>query len=238
MKITFFIEQHILEPVRSFILPALCIQCATPLPANRKIICDSCYKQLPQVSEEQLRELTDEIDPAYFDDLIVTFQFSPLFQKLIHLLKYRRYLTVARYFAQSLLPLVGSSYDLVTAVPLNTIRLRERGYNQSALIAEHLAKDCKLPFSATVLKRTRNTPSQTKLNREQRQNNVKDAFECVDNLEGTSILLIDDVITTGSTLNACAKVLKESGAGHVTIAAMATPVGILQSRLEGRPLQL
>jgi ComF family protein len=114
-------------------------------------------------------------------------------------------------------------------VPLNPVRLKERGYNQSALIAQQLSNITRIPFSVHLLKRLRNTPSQTKLSREQRKENVKGAFAVQGNVEGKRVLLIDDVITTGSTLNECAKVLKQNGAAWVTAAAIATPTDFFQS---------
>jgi len=217
-----------------FFIPALCVECGRQLPFGRKAICKACYRRLPRVTQEQLAVLKEEVFPADFDELIVVFQFSPLFQQLIHLLKYQRFLAIAGYFADSLAPLLPKGkYDMVTAVPLHAVRYRERGYNQSALIAHRLAGHLGISYSGDVLKRVRNTPSQTKLSREERKINVGGAFKVNnEDIHGKSIIIIDDVLTTGSTLNACAAELKAHGAPAVCVAAMATPVDFLQHALE------
>lgn len=233
MRLKEVLIDWIYEPVLSFIAPTACISCGKPLIGTEKIVCNECYSKIPALPEEYMENLKKEISIPYFDDLIVRFEFSPVFQQLIHLLKYERFTSLARLFAQSLAEFIPLNFDMVTAVPLNEVRMKERGYNQSALIARHLSEITRIPFNDNVLKRVRNTPSQTKLSRSERQQNVKDAFAVTCDVEGMRILLIDDVITTGSTLNECARVLKEAQANQVTIAAMATPVDLLQSdRLE------
>ncbi len=233
MRLKEVLIDWIYEPVLSFIAPAACVSCGNPLNNNEKVICRECFQKIPTLSEDFLENLKNEIATPYFDDLIVRFEFSPIFQQLIHLLKYEHFTSVATILAQSLAEFIPLNFDLVTAVPLNAVRLKERGYNQSALLAQNLSQITRIPFDDTILKRVRNTPSQTKLSRSQRQENVKNAFMAIGDLEGKRILLVDDVITTGSTLNECARVLKIAGASKITIAALATPVDIFQNdRLE------
>ncbi len=229
MRLKEVLIDWIYEPVLSFIAPTVCLSCGKPLIGTEKIVCNECYGKIPSLSDEYLENLKAEIANPYFDDLIVRFEFSPTFQQLIHLLKYEHFSSIAKLFAQSLAEFIPLNFDLVTAVPLSKARLNERGYNQSALIAKHLSEITRIPFNDFILKRVRNTPSQTKLSRSERQLNVKDAFAVINDVEGKRILLIDDVVTTGSTLNECARVLKEAKAQHVTVAALATPVDLLQN---------
>lgn len=225
--------QDIFEPVISFVLPAHCTLCEKPLAANRRVVCHNCFDALPVLSPELIASLEDEMDIKYFDRLFIPYQYSKPFQELIHLFKYKRFLSVSQYLAEGLAKLIsGEKYDLVTCVPLNVIKERERGYNQSALLARHTATCLNCTFSKALITRTKNTVTQTKLSRQERIENVSDAFRCNADLSGKTILLVDDVITTGSTLNACAKVLKKQGAAQVDIAAMATPVNFLQKNLE------
>jgi len=106
--------------------------------------------------------------------------------------------------------------ELIVPVPLHPIRLRERGYNQSALLARELARHIRLPVAERALLRIHPTPPQVGLNAEQRAENVRNAFRCGDDsLRGKRVLLIDDVLTTGSTLRACAQALLEGGAQAV-----------------------
>ncbi len=235
-RIPFFIMKILLEEVKevllSFVFPASCAVCGNPLQTKEHIVCTPCFQTLKPLSPSILNQLKEEIKPAWFDQLFVALEFGPVFQELIHLLKYQRYLSLAQMFAHFLYPLFEGSYDAIGAVPLNPIRERERGYNQSALIARHLSRLSGWPIKEDMLIRTRNTPSQTKLNRIERKENMSHVFVCKKKVEGMSVLLVDDVITTGSTLNACAEEVKKAGAARVDIAAIATPVDFFQNDLD------
>ncbi|MDR0868296.1 MAG: ComF family protein [Planctomycetota bacterium] len=110
--------------------------------------------------------------------------------------------------------------DLLTAVPLHPDRYAWRGYNQSWLLAEELAARLPLP-AAAVLRRVRDTPAQANLSVEARRQNLRDAFAAVAPLTGKKILLIDDVLTTGTTANECARALRRAGATRVFVATFA-----------------
>ncbi len=227
-----FLKRNFSDPLLSFVFPALCVSCGNPLEENETYICKSCHAELTPLDTRYIKALKDEIKPHHFDDLFIVYEFDSIFQSLIHLLKYQRFLGISELFADALCTKIQNQYDGVSAVPLNALRMRERGYNQSALIAEYFAGRSGIQFKPALIERIKNTPSQTKLNREQRIKNMQDAFICRQNLNGQRILLLDDVITTGSTLNACASVLKTAGAKQVDIGALATPVGIFQKNLE------
>ena len=225
--------QSIIEPVISLFLPALCIHCHSPLPSGRKAICPACYAELLPVEPAQISRFKQKIKRPHYDDLHILFQFDPLFQELVHLLKYQRFLAIGACFGHSLAKrLCATRYDYITAVPLNAVRFRERGYNQSDVIAKSCAEKLDLEFKPDILRRVRNTKSQTRLNRGQRIENVARAFIINTKVQGKNILIIDDVITTGSTLNECANILKNEAAGRVDIAAIATPTSLLQMDLE------
>jgi ComF family protein len=140
-------------------------------------------------------------------------------RQAIHHLKYRhrRELAdtlgelLAAYWQEASLPA-----DLVIPVPLHAGRLEERGYNQAALLARGLVARVPLALNETGLTRTRETAPQVELKASERTSNVRDAFAWVgDELDGVSVLLIDDVCTTGSTLGACALSLRQAGVGSV-----------------------
>jgi len=108
------------------------------------------------------------------------------------------------------------SLDIVTSVPLGLVRLKERGYNQATLLARPIALFFDMPFSSQVLSRTRETRSQVGLTVLERQDNMNGAFQARSDIaQGKTILVIDDVATSGATLNACAKALLEAGATRV-----------------------
>ncbi|MEJ2544381.1 MAG: ComF family protein [Calditrichaceae bacterium] len=238
MNISKFYDFFI-EPVIAFALPAFCISCESKLTDGRKVICPDCFNKLPLLPEEYIDVLYKEIEQPYFDDLIIRYQFAELFQKLIHQFKYQRILSLAKYFAAAIAPIIkGDNCDYIVCVPLNAIKEKERGYNQSALIAEEIGNQLNITINNELIGRIKNTPSQTKLNREQRILNMQDAFICEENLKDKHIIVVDDIITTGSTLNACAKVLKNNGANKVTAVALATPMDILQHNLEKELIEL
>jgi ComF family protein len=122
-------------------------------------------------------------------------------------------------FTQSLVKVfknTGWEVDIITPVPLGVARQRERGYNQASLIARPIALKLKIPFLPKVLERTRETNSQVDLTLEQRQENVAGAFKARSpDVLGRKILVVDDITTSGSTLNSCADALFEAGAEKV-----------------------
>jgi ComF family protein len=106
--------------------------------------------------------------------------------------------------------------DVIVPVPLHPRRLRERGYNQATLLAQVLGRRMERPVRAKAVERVRNTRSQMRLDAAERRSNVAGAFRSLDDrVSGRRILLIDDVCTTGATLDACAKALQEAGATWV-----------------------
>jgi len=140
-------------------------------------------------------------------------------RECIHALKYQNNQSLGRYFSELMLPVVMNAtwhVDIVMPVPLSRERYRERGYNQAAAIARPLALGLKKPFNPFGLVQIRDTKSQVGLSGEQRRLNVVGAFRAVPELvSGKNILLVDDVMTTGSTMESCAKALKCAGSGKV-----------------------
>ncbi len=143
---------------------------------------------------------------------------------MVHRLKYRGEharsewcgVEVARLAIQ-----VGWAPDLLVPVPLHHSRLRSRGYNQSAKIAQVVARALGVPWG-NVLSRTRATVSQVGLDAERRRENVAGAFACFHDLSDLSVILIDDVVTTGATLDACAVACRQAGAREVRAITLAT----------------
>jgi ComF family protein len=131
---------------------------------------------------------------------------------------------MARYMA----PLVksGEAEPLLVAVPLHRTRLWSRGFNQSALVARELARQLKVEANPFVLRRTRRTPPLKGMSLLQRRKAVGGAFKVVDQrqVQGRTVVLIDDVLTTGSTAEACARALKRAGAARVELVSWARVV--------------
>ena len=107
----------------------------------------------------------------------------------------------------------AGSFDLVVPVPLFSQRFRERGFNQAGLLAEGLGKRLEVPVAHKILRRIRDTGTQTRLTGAARRSNLRQAFALKDgvDLSGQTVLLVDDVMTTGTTLSECARVLRQAG---------------------------
>jgi len=144
-----------------------------------------------------------------------TFFESGALRNVIHKFKYEN----LHILGKSLASLLATCYtinqmkaDIIVPVPLHKSRLKDRGYNQSAILARELARQLNLPVDEKTLIRHRKTQSQMSLNANDRQKNVAEAFSCRKNiLTAKTVLLIDDVCTTGATLDACAAALKATG---------------------------
>lgn len=156
---------------------------------------------------------------------------SPM-REAIHALKYegRRELAplLARYLCAGFttsMPVAGREVITVVApVPLHPNRVAQRGYNQSALLAENFCASVSLPLNLTLIERVRDTPPQVGKNAAERQVNVANSFRASPTLSGQTLLLIDDVYTTGATLRACAQAARDAGAVAVYALTLARPL--------------
>ncbi len=146
------------------------------------------------------------------------FFFQGPIRRSIHSLKYEGRFELAPILARSLAQYLHAHpipIDFLVPVPLHPERQAQRGYNQSALLAQALGRLRRLPVHEHALQRTRATRSQTHLSRQERLANVRDAFATTENMKNARVLLIDDVATTGATLRACAQALHRAGATHI-----------------------
>ena len=165
---------------------------------------------------------------AYLDRVYALGVFDENFQELIHNFKYKGKISLGKKLGHRLAEeLKGqnlSDFTYLIPVPLHKARKRERGFNQSEILAEALAQKLNLRLPQNILIRIKNTKDQTKLSIEERKQNVAGAFQVQDQhkiLHGQKIILVDDVITTGATLNECARVLKQAGAKEILAVTIA-----------------
>ena len=177
--------------------------------------CDKCGKNLPQVGlcnhcKENPPRITAARSWAVFGGPI---------REAIHQLKYYRNIALGDAFSLQLTNILLTSdweIDIITPVPLGVARLKERGYNQASLLARPIALRLNLPYLPKVIIRTRETQSQVELTLKQRKMNVAGAFKAnQEDVAGNNILLVDDVTTSGSTLDSCADALFRAGANKV-----------------------
>ncbi len=187
-----------------------CYQCGKPLPNTDATQCGECMTSPPE-----------------FDTVIYATLYQYPVDRWVHQLKFGQQLSAAQLMADSLIPLLSSIAVEVPLipVPLHPRRLLLRGYNQAAMIAQSIAKAENRKLITDVLFRPKNTQMQAALRAKQRKNNVSGAFGCLKPLDADRILLVDDVLTTGQTLRACAKALKQNGVRQVTALVFARSRG-------------
>ncbi len=203
----------------NFIYPPHCLMCNCRLEAGKKLTCETCWQNLPRIEQNDSHgEKT--IQDSF--SVISVWEYSDEVQKIIHEMKYFRKTFFGSAVGDEMAKLVSASNEFSTAdyvipVPLHNTRLRERGFNQSLLLANRIAKRLNIPCEPGILNRVRYTKSQSKLSAEERIKNVQGAFKVQDAriVKNKVLILVDDVLTTGSTLNACALSLKEAGAGKI-----------------------
>jgi ComF family protein len=167
--------------------------------------------------------------PIAFDSAWGAIHYNPASQRLLHLFKYQQKTSVRKIFRHFLsefferyqVPL--NDFDCSIPIPLHPVRLRERGFNQSQLIAEIIQKDYGIPMMTEELVRLRPTEPQSFLGQKERWTNLEGAFtiKCSFNINSNSILLIDDLLTTGATASAAAQALKDAGATKVGLLVVA-----------------
>ena len=214
----------IIEPFIDLFFPPVCYICDALLEARARIVCPRCFNGL----ERYLSETTEFSGENFlFRHLFILFEFSDGIRQLVHLIKYQDCRGLAGLFAREALEQISRKgspeYHFIIPVPLHRQRMRERGYNQSEEIAISLATLTGCSCKPDLLTRMRNTATQTRFSKQERIQNVLGAFSCEYDLSGKRILLIDDVITTGSTVNECCAALKSAGAEFVDVLALANP---------------
>ena len=176
-----------------------CPQCA--LPSNEGKVCGRCLSE----------------NPAY-DATVAALVYAFPADVLVQGLKFRGELALAPLLAGVLAQEIGAELrppDLILPVPLHDLRLRERGYNQSMEIARSVASFYRVPLAADACMRVRNTAAQLGLSLSERRQNMRGAFSCRQPFDGKSVAVIDDVMTTGATLDEVAATLKRFGASRV-----------------------
>jgi ComF family protein len=209
------------------LFPRWCVGCGR----EGDFICPSCLQSLPRITPPLcprcgLPQSSASLCPACadweaeIDGIRSPFRFDGVVRQAIHELKYRNLRAIASLFARLLNDYLMANHipgEVLVPVPLHPKRLRERGYNQSQLLARELAKLNKLPLIDDCLIRAHHSPPQARTAKvEERRANVADAFACRDlRLKGKAVLLIDDVSTSGATLDGCARALKEGGTASV-----------------------
>ena len=223
--------KNFLSDFCDLIFPRCCEACDSSLVGNEATICTSCMISLPRIHLNSLHR--DVIRYKFVNVPEVTFTHSFLLftkkgkvQRLLHALKYKGNKDVGRLLgfmfgqemkAAAMLP----DATLIISVPLHAKKKKLRGYNQSDLLAEGFSNATGIPWSATVLERIKHTATQTGKSKIERRENVKGVFAVRECIDYKSVIIIDDVLTTGATLEECVQTLKSAGCESFTILTIA-----------------
>ena len=235
---------EVLNDVSDVIFPPRCLGCAEILHPHRgQLFCPACNEKINFITGSlcPVCGTTFSNSPAeshlcgncienktYFSCARAVFSYETIILDALHKFKYGNNISVgamlASFMADFSFPDVNfSDYSLIIPVPLHIKRLRERGFNQSLILARALAKKWQIPVNFSLLKRHKSTLTQTGLHKTERKQNIKGAFEVSDKnkIANKNVILVDDVYTTGATINECAKTLIKAGAQKVTVLTLA-----------------
>ena len=220
--------------LQEIVFPTRCVSCSSPqswlcarcLDITGRLVVDRCWLCAAPFEDEILCRICTHFQPA-FERILVERPFIGPLRHAIHRFKFESGRSLADTLAATMSREIGelSTETAVVPVPLHHNRLDERGYNQSSLLARILSADYGLTMAEGIMVRIRDTMAQMSLPPVERRRNVRGAFATVAGVEmPKSVLLVDDVVTTGSTVDECARVLKAAGVERVTVAAIARTV--------------
>lgn len=209
--------------------PPICVGCQNRITQNQTLVCNSCRQQLQYLSDEMI--LNKEV-PENLNAIIPVYVYDERVQGIIHALKYQGFRSLGIVLGELIASRVKSKIKIepntiLVPVPLHPIKYRERGYNQSYFIAKGLGNILDLNIKNNMLKRIKNTITQTHLSALERHQNMKNAFKLMAGVDFSQIenaILVDDVFTTGATLNSAAGVLKSAGVDSVIGVTVTAPV--------------
>ncbi len=186
-----------------------------------------CNKCKMKIIQHQI-DIVIKPENKYFKELISILKYEGIIRDKILQYKFEDKAYIYKTFAKIVLKnkkVCGllKKYDIIIPVPIHKKRKLQRGYNQTQLIAKEISKNIDIKLCNNVLVKNKNTIAQSKLNKNKRKQNIKGAFKAlnVQNIQGKSVLLFDDIYTTGSTANECSKILKEAGAKIVGVLTIA-----------------
>ncbi|MBF8294527.1 MAG: putative amidophosphoribosyltransferase [Bacteroidetes bacterium] len=222
--------QRFLDSILDFVYPPLCVVCSRLLDNRKGYVCPECWGSIQKVHPHlplYLETRNKLVVTEVVDELVSLFVFEKegAFQKVVHSLKYSGVQAVGLEIGRRLGALLnekGVQADALVPIPLHKRKLRERGYNQSELIARGVCEVTSIPLRSDLIRRKKFTQTQTTLSLEERRDNMEEAFACESSgVRGKTVILVDDIITTGSTIQSCAGALKKAGAVRIIAASAA-----------------
>ncbi len=204
--------------ILEIIYPKTCGMCED---ISKSYLCGKCKLKLKEV----LKLNTVVYKNKYFDSHTYLFKYEEKIRDKLLKYKFRDYSYLYKFFSEIIINNCNlqNNYDIILPVPIHKKRKQMRGYNQSELIAKEIAKNMNMEYSNRVLIKMVNTVPQSSLNQTQRMSNVMGIYKVINSqiIDQKRILLIDDIFTTGSTVNECAKILKQNGAKTIDVLTIA-----------------
>jgi len=226
--------------LRTFIglfLPRICLNCDKRLSESEYLICSDCFNSIKFLTEicpvcgvpkNETKCITCETNEFIFDKACSAFSYDEILQNLIHEFKYNEMTSIVKLlgkFSHEYLTRFQpfDHIDYIVPVPLHRVKKRSRGFNQSEYIAREISRSMNWKCLPGLIRRKKFTETQTKLNKQQRRINVSMAFKLNQkcDIKGKNILLVDDVFTTGSTVNSISTVLKDAQVKKVYVFTIA-----------------
>ncbi|MCX5687099.1 MAG: ComF family protein [Candidatus Omnitrophica bacterium] len=227
----------------NLLYPAICRGCSKKIDKFDRNICDNCAKKiterLPPFCIKCGRQLKEgyksiatcqncEKDKPFFDRAWSVCHYDNLLKNLIHDFKYKKITSLSTDFTTLIINFmkkhhIGKDSNLILSIPMHPNRLFQREINHADILAKALGKNLGIPYSRNTLKKIKNTSLQSKLKRDARIKNLRYSFYLKNKLivRNKNIMLVDDLFTTGSTVNECSRLLKNSGAGYVEVITLA-----------------
>ena len=242
-------KAYLVHMLINSIYPPACPVCAGPAPVingKRQRICTACRSRLKYIQEPYCLKCGKEIDDTskeycydcmhcdhVYDFGRAVFSYTEGIKTSIYRYKYKNKREYAAFYAEEMASMWGRDIkkweaDAIIPVPLHEKKYRIRGYNQAQLIAMHLGKILNIPVDNNLLVRVRNTTPMKELNDSERINNLENAFAITENhIKYNKIIIVDDIYTTGSTIDECARILKHYGAQKVFFVCICAGIGMV-----------
>ncbi len=219
----------------NLLFPSTCPSCKSASDSHTfNPFCTSCWKKIkrytgpacrvcgiPTVSPHTSICAQCLTTPPPFSKVLFYGIYEGILREAIHCLKFKGVRRLSMPLSRLLEDLPIPEVDLIVPVPLHKENLQNREFNQSALIARHLSRKLLTPLHLTLLKKPGKTPAQTEVSGKERLRNLRNVFGISGDFERRTVLLVDDVITTGATVTECAETLRRAGARQVTVIALA-----------------
>lgn len=245
-----FLKDLVVEPILNLLFPVYCPVCDSYMERDKsRVLCPKCWDSIIRINppycikcckpyysfnndnhRQKEGHLCNQCRRIriYFDHTLSGGIYDGALREAIHLFKYNGKKNLSTPLGDFLYDelktkIAFEKFEYIIPVPLHKIRLKERGFNQTLLISRRLSKNSKIPIITNVLKKKKPTPPQADLPLKDRKRNVRGAFFLKNphKIHGRRIILLDDVYTTGSTVNECSRVLKKAGAAEVTVFTLA-----------------